>query len=592
MSKGKATRSSTATSSTPAPAPAISNDILTGRFTELEWNAVVDVEDGEELVGELINTILDGVLGAIHEKHMETNLIPFSLDWAENIMEKLIDWQFLVHDPGEKDEDNWLPDQEAARVPLDSWARGSVPSRIIEEVEEKKEEFTRVENDKRKQSDSLQHEATQVTSEYEELSSMKNNPDLYKLNQLRETLKYYKISSDDLCTLEKIEKPSESLHLLYQALGILQEHPSTSYEYRNAIANLQDTKQFIETFGPRPISQSTLAQLKPYVENITLHPDHLTQLASPATRGLCTWLHSVYTFQTLCDSLNVETSIDIRTLRGSIIELKSLACPPRPVVNVMCAVTSLLQGKIINNFATAKAKFADTFLLEQLEKFDCSTLSHKFTVKFKNHFMTCTTAELKAVSVACSYLYQWCEDQIYGSGSIIVHPPQPTQAKKVRRKVKLRPSVVEREEIGDQKAAQPDNMMPHQSTAIVKAQQGRPPGRKEVQYDDRGNVISVMKIKKFPANRVRTTYEILDTTLPSKKNQLKPLKAASSLKTRGSYMYETQDHTPVPPSFVDAVTASPGVIIKQGSKIKRGPESVVLSPIEQSRYQNILSSSS
>ena len=47
---------------------------------------------------------------------------------------------------------------EAARVPLDSWARGSVPSRIIEEVEEEKEEFTRVENDKRKQSDSLQHE--------------------------------------------------------------------------------------------------------------------------------------------------------------------------------------------------------------------------------------------------------------------------------------------------------------------------------------------------------------------------------------------------------------------------------------------------
>ena len=44
------------------------------------------MEDGEELVGELINTILDGVLGAIHKNHMETNLIPFSLDWAENIM--------------------------------------------------------------------------------------------------------------------------------------------------------------------------------------------------------------------------------------------------------------------------------------------------------------------------------------------------------------------------------------------------------------------------------------------------------------------------------------------------------------------------
>ena len=59
-----------------------------------------------------------------------------------------------------------------------------------------------------------------------------------------------------------------------------------------------------------------------------------------------------------------------------------------------------------------KAKFGDTFLLDQLEKFDCSSLSHKFVEKYKNYFMSYTTAELKAVSVACSYLYQWCEDQV------------------------------------------------------------------------------------------------------------------------------------------------------------------------------------
>ena len=35
---------------------------------------------------DLVETIVNGVLGVIHEKHMETNLIPFSLDWAENIM--------------------------------------------------------------------------------------------------------------------------------------------------------------------------------------------------------------------------------------------------------------------------------------------------------------------------------------------------------------------------------------------------------------------------------------------------------------------------------------------------------------------------
>ena len=53
---------------------------------------MVEVEDGEEFVFELVETVVDGVLSVIHEKHMETNLIPFSLDWAENIMVRKLSW--------------------------------------------------------------------------------------------------------------------------------------------------------------------------------------------------------------------------------------------------------------------------------------------------------------------------------------------------------------------------------------------------------------------------------------------------------------------------------------------------------------------
>jgi len=603
MSKGKATRSSTATSSTPAPAPTISNDILTGRFTEHEWNTLTDVEDGEELVFDLMETVVNGVLNVIHEKHMETNLIPFSLDWAENIMEKLIDWQFLTHDSGESksETNNWLPDQEAARVPLDSWGRGCVPSRIIEEIIEEQENTSPVELVKQMDTDSLQHESSgEETSDREDLESIKRNPDLHKLNQLREQLKYYKISVDDIATLEKIDKPSDTLHLLHQVLGVIQDHPDKDYEYSVAVANLKNTKKFIETFGPRPISESTMALLKPYMDNIILHPDHVTQLASPATRGLSTWLHTAYTYQTLCNVLNVETSIDFRILKSSIIELKSLSKPPVYVKDVMCAVITLLHGKFIKDYAQAQKGFADqSKLLDHLDSFDCTKLSQKFIAKFKKEFMNHTTAELKCVNVGCSFLYQWCEDQIYGSGSIIVRPPEKPKQRKVRRRIKVIEHELEEEEmsqISELGSGSMNNMMPHQSAAIVKAQQGRPPGKKEVQYDDKGNVVSVLKIKKLPTNRVKTTYEILDSsTLTSKKNKLKPLKGAPSIKRGGStsFLYETQDHTPVPPSFVDAVTASPGVVIKQGSKIKRGPDSVVLSPIEQnnlSRFQNILTS--
>ena len=80
-------------------------------------------------------------------------------------------------------------------------------------------------------------------------------------------MKYYKISVDDIATLEKIDKPSDTLHLLHQVLGVIQDHPDKDYEYSVAVANLKNTKKFIETFGPRPISESTMALLKPCVHH-------------------------------------------------------------------------------------------------------------------------------------------------------------------------------------------------------------------------------------------------------------------------------------------------------------------------------------
>jgi len=169
--------------------------------------------------------------------------------------------------------------------------------------------------------------------------------------------------------------------------------------------------------------------------------------------------------------------------------------------------------------------------------------------------------------------------------------------RKSRRVVKVsKPQTPEHNNFEDTSSSH-DNMLPHQSAAIVKAQQGRPPGQKEVEYDDQGNVISVMKIKKLPSHRVRTKYEIIEPETHSKRQfsrHLKPLKNASSLRSKESTRFplDTQEHTPIPPSFVDAVQASPGVVIKQGSRVKRGPESVILSPIEpnSAHYHRLLSS--
>ena len=62
--------------------------------------------------------------------------------------EDVINWQFLMHDPGECSTDpaDWQPDDEPVRPPLDSWGRGSVPSRIVEiPVEEEEGNLVEVE---------------------------------------------------------------------------------------------------------------------------------------------------------------------------------------------------------------------------------------------------------------------------------------------------------------------------------------------------------------------------------------------------------------------------------------------------------------
>lgn len=144
------------------------------------------MEDGEDFVFDLVETVVNGVLGVIHERHMDQNMIPYSLDWAEQIMVDLIDWQFLTHDPGENrdGEPDWLPDDEPARVPLDSWGRGSVPSRITESVKEEVE--MEVESGSKKiHPDSLEERSSEEeASEQEDLDSIRRNPDLHKLNKV------------------------------------------------------------------------------------------------------------------------------------------------------------------------------------------------------------------------------------------------------------------------------------------------------------------------------------------------------------------------------------------------------------------------
>lgn len=137
------------------------------------------------------------------------------------------------------------------------------------------------------------------------------------------------------------------------------------------------------------------------------------------------------------------------------------------------------------------------------------------------------------------------------------------------------------------------------SSSILKAQQGRPPGRKEVMYDDRGNVVAVMRINpdKLPSHRVRTKYTIVDPEAEIAAQARSRMKKKTPLVTTfqknrsdktetgtvvsyGStrYMAHRQEPnkgvTSLPPPLVDTMDLNAGVVVREGGLMRRGPQQV------------------
>lgn len=139
------------------------------------------------------------------------------------------------------------------------------------------------------------------------------------------------------------------------------------------------------------------------------------------------------------------------------------------------------------------------------------------------------------------------------------------------------------------------------STSILKAQHGRPPGIKDVLYDERGNVIAVMKIspEKLPSHRVRTKFSVVDDESETQVILARAKTKKLGLSTQNSdftakdwkhsksrnqrydaeinpvnHSHVIEDNvpiTPLPPPLVDTMDISAGVLVREGKVVRRGP---------------------
>ncbi|XP_017524218.1 uncharacterized protein C2orf81 homolog isoform X1 [Manis javanica] len=114
----------------PPTVPVQQVDIVPGWLTEAEWMALTAVEEGEDVVGDILADLLARVMDSAFKVYLTQQCIPFTVSQAREAMLQITEWRFLARDEGESsvaEDPTWGEDEEPSTCATDSWAQGSVP---------------------------------------------------------------------------------------------------------------------------------------------------------------------------------------------------------------------------------------------------------------------------------------------------------------------------------------------------------------------------------------------------------------------------------------------------------------------------------
>nr|XP_006994406.2 uncharacterized protein C2orf81 homolog isoform X1 [Peromyscus maniculatus bairdii] len=110
------------------PVPQV--DIVPGRLNEAEWIAFLSLEEGEDVVGDILADLLARVMESAFKVYLTQQCVPFTISQAREAMLQITEWRFLARDEGESavaEDPTWGEDQEPLACTTDAWAQGSVP---------------------------------------------------------------------------------------------------------------------------------------------------------------------------------------------------------------------------------------------------------------------------------------------------------------------------------------------------------------------------------------------------------------------------------------------------------------------------------
>ncbi|XP_040275391.1 uncharacterized protein C2orf81 homolog [Bufo bufo] len=113
---------------TVASLPQVTVDIIPGRFTEEDWLSMLTAEAGEDVVGDLVDSLMDRVMEECFKVYLQHQLLPFTVSQSRDAMLQVVQWTFVPRDEGDSELNTEVtPQTEPQPSPHDSWAQGCVP---------------------------------------------------------------------------------------------------------------------------------------------------------------------------------------------------------------------------------------------------------------------------------------------------------------------------------------------------------------------------------------------------------------------------------------------------------------------------------
>jgi len=165
-------------------------------------NILNEQEEAEQFAFSLLEEIIWNAETLLFEKYIEKQIIPFTLDFFENKIMEIIDWNFFKYDNGIINEDEWCPDIELAPIINDSWARGAIPVKYIPKKSKTKTVNSQI-NLK------LQASITSVNETKKHLSK-KNISNKTKTKKLKEDIENSAIQKNNKILSTKKEKTTKT----------------------------------------------------------------------------------------------------------------------------------------------------------------------------------------------------------------------------------------------------------------------------------------------------------------------------------------------------------------------------------------------